>query len=87
MVLVVANDSHRVPAVTVHCGERSHKILLASGEKLLTHTALLYEVRSVFSLWSGHRLLLSLAAPPQKQIISASDDLMDLAGKSLYVVT
>lgn len=72
--------------MTVHCGERSHKIALVSGDKLLTHTTLLYEVRSVFSLWSGHRLLLSLVAPPGKEIISASDDLMNLAGKSLYVL-
>uniref|UniRef100_A0A915BL74 Isoleucine--tRNA ligase, cytoplasmic n=2 Tax=Parascaris univalens TaxID=6257 RepID=A0A915BL74_PARUN len=85
LVLVVANNNGP-PTVTVHCGKRSHKIALMSGDKLLTHTTLLYEVRSVFSLWSGHQLLLSLVAPPGKEIISASDDLMNLAGKSLYVL-
>lgn len=81
--LLVQNS---VPSITVHYNNRSHRIRLTSDTVQLTYAALMYEIRAIFSLWSHGRVLLSLIAPPGADFITASGNLMDLAGKSLYVV-
>ncbi|VDK74689.1 unnamed protein product, partial [Onchocerca ochengi] len=73
-------------AVTVHYGTRKHSILLAANDEVLTYTRLLYEIRSVFSLWSKSKLLLSLEALPTVTFISSKCNLLDLADKDIYVI-
>ncbi|VDP12826.1 unnamed protein product [Onchocerca flexuosa] len=73
-------------AVTVHYGTRKHSILLAVNDEILTYTRLLYEIRSVFSLWSKSKLLLSLEALPTVKFISSRCNLLDLADKDIYVI-
>ncbi|KAK6106649.1 isoleucine--tRNA ligase [Brugia pahangi] len=73
-------------AVTVHYGSRKHRILLVANDVVLTHTRLLYEVRTAFSLWSKSNLLLSLEPLPVAAYISSKCNLLDLANKDIHVI-
>ncbi|KAL3998092.1 isoleucine--tRNA ligase [Acanthocheilonema viteae] len=73
-------------AVTVHYGSQKHNILLVANDEVLTHTRLLYEIRSVFSLWYKSKLFLSLKPLPATTFISSKYNLLDLADRDIYVI-
>ncbi|VDK71772.1 unnamed protein product [Litomosoides sigmodontis] len=74
-------------AITVHYSSRKHRIQLVAKNEILTHTRLLYEIRSIFSLWSKSKLLLSIEPPPTTTYISPECNVLDLADKDIYVIT
>uniref|UniRef100_A0A183EB10 PB1 domain-containing protein n=1 Tax=Gongylonema pulchrum TaxID=637853 RepID=A0A183EB10_9BILA len=85
--LVSEKPCAAAPAITVHYGADKRRILLQAGDTTLTYSRLLYEIRALFSLWSKPKLLLSLEPPPASSFLSSTSPLVELANKTLYVIT
>ncbi|VDN21869.1 unnamed protein product [Gongylonema pulchrum] len=87
LYLVSEKPCAAAPTIMVHYGAEERRILLQAGDMTLTYNRLLYEIRALFSLWSKPKLLLSLEPPPASSFLSSTSSLVELANKTVYVIT